>query len=69
MSNDGMKNRGRALEEEWARKQNADAIEKMKKGAGDKSDASKPKKAAGANCKCSNECACSTKEKGCGCNG
>jgi len=63
---DGLKNRGRALEEEWARKQNAEAIEKMKKGAGEKPGSSKPK--AAGNCKCNKECACSSKEKGCGCN-
>lgn len=63
---DGMKDRGRALEEKWARDEQAKAIERMKKGAGDKkSGTSKPKAAAG--CKCASECACSSKEKGCGC--
>ena len=65
MANDGMKGRGRALEEEWARRQQAEAIEKLKKDAG-KSDCTGDKakcKAAGA-CKCKTNAPCKSK---CGC--
>lgn len=76
MSNDSMKDRGRALEEEWARKQNAEAIDKMKKGekadpkkgGSKKKSAGKKKATGGSECKCGKECACNKNGRtGCGC--
>lgn len=55
---DGLKNRGKANEEEWARRQQAEAIENMKKEQAKKDEAKKgdPKKG-------------DKSDKGCGCGG